>query len=160
MSAPSCACPHCGRPIALVGTDGAGTITAVVERIAKLGIARTSASPEMEIIHRAATVFGVKANDILGKGRSRTTVLARHVAMFVVRQDLKRSYPEIGNFFGNRDHTTAMHAYARMMTLLEMDDGTLATIVRLISDPEELRKAQALPPVNAAEIAEKVETTE
>jgi len=41
--------------------------------------------------------------------------------MFLLREELKMSYPAIGTEMGGRDHTTAMHAHTKVSTELEND---------------------------------------
>lgn len=57
--------------------------------------------------------FGVSDSDLDSGRRWSHVALARHVAMWCVRQ-LGRSYPAIGREFGNRDHTTAMSAVRKI----------------------------------------------
>jgi chromosomal replication initiator protein len=46
---------------------------------------------------------------------------ARQVAMYLCRQRLKCSFPELGRAFGNRDHTTVMSAVRRVEELRQRD---------------------------------------
>lgn len=48
--------------------------------------------------------------EILGNQRSRAIVLARHEAIWMVKKNTHWSLPQIGQFFGGRDHTTILHA--------------------------------------------------
>ena len=41
--------------------------------------------------------------------------------MYLLREELKMSYPAIGNELGGRDHTTAMHAHTKIRTEIEND---------------------------------------
>jgi chromosomal replication initiator protein len=41
--------------------------------------------------------------------------------MFLLRSELKMSFPAIGNELGGRDHTTAMHAHTKIRTEVEND---------------------------------------
>ncbi len=41
--------------------------------------------------------------------------------MYMLREDLKMSYPSIGEELGGRDHTTAMHAHEKIKTEIEKD---------------------------------------
>ena len=43
--------------------------------------------------------------------------------MYLAKQLTQRSLPEIGRRFGNRDHTTVMHAVSRISQLMEVDAG-------------------------------------
>lgn len=60
-------------------------------------------------------VTGMSVDDIKGKSRTANIVLARHVAIYLYwHVGFDMSYPKIGRAFGNRDHTTALHALRRM----------------------------------------------
>ena len=60
--------------------------------------------------------------DILGKSREQRFALPRQIAMFLLREEIKCSYPAIGHHIGGRDHTTAMHACDKINTLLKTDE--------------------------------------
>lgn len=62
------------------------------------------------IISAAAVFFDVKVNEILSQRREESIVEARAIAMYACRELLPVSYPQIGRVFGNRDHTTVLHA--------------------------------------------------
>ena len=55
----------------------------------------------------------------------------RQIAMYLAKQLTSRSLPEIGRKFGNRDHTTVMHAVSRVGELMERD-GSFAEDVELL----------------------------
>ena len=63
-----------------------------------------------QIKTRAAAYFGVTVDDLEGPSRSKTLVGARQIAMYLCRELTDLSLPAIGAQFGNRDHTTVMHA--------------------------------------------------
>ncbi len=63
-----------------------------------------------KIQKRVAEHFRIKASDIMGRGRSRSVVLPRQIAMYLSRKLTNHSLPEIGTFFGNKDHTTVLFA--------------------------------------------------
>ncbi len=62
------------------------------------------------IITLTAEMFGFDVEQITGGSRRRPLVDARQVAMYVTRNMTELSFPDIGKAFGNRDHTTVMHA--------------------------------------------------
>ena len=51
--------------------------------------------------------------------------------MFLAKQPIQRCPPAIGRRFGNRDHTTVMHAIARVTDLMKTDT-TFAEDVELL----------------------------
>lgn len=57
-----------------------------------------------------AESFGVRISDLKSKRRTKNIVLPRQVAMYLCRQLVNSSLPEIGNFFGGKDHSTVIHA--------------------------------------------------
>ena len=63
-----------------------------------------------EIKKKVAEHYGLKVQDLESPNRSRSIVRPRQIAMYLGRLLTPRSYPEIGRRFGNRDHTTVMHA--------------------------------------------------
>ena len=51
---------------------------------------------------------------MLSKSRKKEIVKPRQIAMFLLRQELKSSFPFIGRRFGGKDHTTAIYAYEKI----------------------------------------------
>lgn len=66
--------------------------------------------------------FKLRSGDLLSKDRHKSIAFARHVAMYLCKQRLKCSFPELGRAFGNRDHTTVMSA-VRKVEHLRASDG-------------------------------------
>ncbi len=82
---------------------------------------RTSSSrvtPE-RVIEVVANGCGISVEELLGRSRTRPLVIARHVAMYILRQQTDLSYPEIAKVFGGRDHTTVMHAVRKIAALMK-----------------------------------------
>lgn len=74
-----------------------------------------------EIQRRVAEHYNIRMNDMSSARRARAVARPRQVAMFLAKQLTSRSLPEIGRKFGNRDHTTVMHAIGRITELMERD---------------------------------------
>lgn len=66
------------------------------------------------ILETAATGFGFPVEQMTGGSRRRPLVEARQIAMYVTRSMTDLSFPEIGRVYGNRDHTTVMHAVRKI----------------------------------------------
>jgi len=79
-----------------------------------------SVDPE-EILRRVAEHFGLRPEDLKGSGRRKEVVLPRQLAMYLVRELTRASLPEIGQFFGGRDHTTVLYAIQKVQELVESD---------------------------------------
>jgi len=75
--------------------------------------------------------FKLKSNDLLSKDRHKSIAFARHVAMYLCRERLKCSLPELGRAFGNRDHTTVMSAVRKVKALREVNPDVRAHIEAL-----------------------------
>jgi chromosomal replication initiator protein len=80
-----------------------------------------AADPEITaaaIMNATAAYFGVTMEDLCGTSRSRVLVTARQIAMYLCRELTDLSLPKIGQHFGNRDHTTVMHADRKIRGLM------------------------------------------
>jgi chromosomal replication initiator protein len=84
-----------------------------------------------EIQKKVAEHYSIRLTDMASARRARSVARPRQVAMYLAKQLTTRSLPEIGRKFGNRDHTTVMHAVSRVSELMERD-GTFAEDVELL----------------------------
>ncbi len=67
------------------------------------------------ILSILAEYFGVSLADLIGKKRNKELVYPRHMSMYILREDLDMSFPEIGREMGGKDHTTVMHGYNKIV---------------------------------------------
>ena len=74
-----------------------------------------------EIQRKVAEHWNIRISDMSSARRARAVARPRQVAMYLAKQLTSRSLPEIGRKFGNRDHTTVMHAVSRVAELMEQD---------------------------------------
>jgi chromosomal replication initiator protein len=75
--------------------------------------------------------FKLRSQDLLSKDRHKSIAFARHVAMYLCKQRLKCSFPELGRAFGNRDHTTVMSAVRKVQDLRTSDPEVRAHLEAL-----------------------------
>lgn len=87
--------------------------------------------PVRRIINTVGQHYGISANDIVSARRTADIVLPRQVAMYLARQTTPLSLPQISRSFGNRDHTTILHAIRRIKFYLERNPEMRATIDKL-----------------------------
>ncbi len=80
-----------------------------------------------------AEYFGISIDDLTGGSRSRVLVNARQIAMYLCRELTDLSLPKIGEKFGNRDHTTVMHAERKVRGLMAEKMVTYSQISELTS---------------------------
>ena len=71
------------------------------------------------IMTETATYFGLTLDDLCSPNRTRQLVNARQIAMYLTRELTDLSLPKIGQAFGGRDHTTVMHANAKISALMK-----------------------------------------
>jgi chromosomal replication initiator protein len=83
------------------------------------------------IIKAVADHFGVKLSEIKSDRKHRVVALPRQVAMFLLRELTPCSFPDIGQRFGGRDHTTVMYAVKKIEQALP-GDGELRNAVEAI----------------------------
>ena len=86
-----------------------------------------------DILRVISRHYGVSKSDLLSQRRHRSVVWPRQIGMYLAKQMTARSLPEIGRRFGNRDHTTVLHAIRKI-------DGELNGNPRLRDELEELKK--------------------
>ncbi|MFA4954974.1 MAG: chromosomal replication initiator protein DnaA [Patescibacteria group bacterium] len=66
--------------------------------------------------------YDLSMEEIIGKSREQRLAFPRQVAMYLLREEGKCSFPAIGTHIGGRDHTTAMHACSKISGLLKADE--------------------------------------
>jgi chromosomal replication initiator protein len=86
-----------------------------------------------DILRVVSRHYAISKADILSQRRHRSVVWPRQIGMYLAKQLTARSLPEIGRRFGDRDHTTVLHAIRKIEK--ELDGNT-----RLRDELEELKK--------------------
>jgi len=112
----------CGQPITLEG---------IPEILRDLLRANDRQVTIDEIQKRVAEHYNIRIGDMSSARRARSVARPRQVAMWLCKHLTPRSLPEIGRKFGNRDHTTVMHAVRRIDELC-VTDQTIAEDVELL----------------------------
>jgi len=85
-----------------------------------------------EQIQKAVAIhFNVKISDLKSAKRHKALVQARQIAMYLTRQLTSYSYPDIGDQFGGKDHSTIIHAIRKIEKQIENDMQMRATINNL-----------------------------
>lgn len=102
-----------------------------------------------EVIRSTAKHFGLPTRNLTGASRRKMDVLARSLAMYLIRELTGASFQQIGFHFGRRDHTTVMHACRKIRSAQDTDPAIRSVTIqlrqRMGSDPSPLR-----PPRTAA----------
>jgi chromosomal replication initiator protein len=82
---------------------------------------RKNVTPK-QLILTVAGYFDIHIDDLLGQSRQKRLAFPRQIVMYLMREEMKASYPSIGSELGGRDHTTAMHAYDKITACLLEDE--------------------------------------
>lgn len=75
-----------------------------------------------QIINTVAEFYDLNIPDLLGQNRERRLAYPRQIIMYLMREELRSSFPAIGQELGNRDHTTAMHACSKITKEIENNE--------------------------------------
>jgi chromosomal replication initiator protein len=66
------------------------------------------------ILNIVAEHFHIKKEDLLSKSRKKDIAVPRQIAMYLIREELKLTFPNIGDAFGGKDHSTVMHSWNKI----------------------------------------------
>ena len=77
-------------------------------------------APE-EIQKFVCKYFNIKLSDLKGKKKNNTVVLPRQIAMYIIRKTTSLSFPEIGDLFGGKDHSTVIHSIKKIEGIYKED---------------------------------------
>lgn len=83
-----------------------------------------------KVIDKTAKFFGISKEDILGKSRQKDINHARQTACYLMKYELKMSFPQIGKEF-SRDHSTIMNSVSKIEKCLKLDSEIRSQIESL-----------------------------
>lgn len=75
-----------------------------------------------KLIQTVAAYYDIETEGLIGNSRKKELVVPRQIVMYLMREELDASYPNIGQELGGRDHTTAMHACNKINKEIENDE--------------------------------------
>lgn len=84
--------------------------------------------PPQLILEETASYFQLSTADLMSKSRSRPLTQARHIAMYLMRENTGLSLVKIGEIFGGRDHTTALHGIKKVEADMRARDATFRQV--------------------------------
>lgn len=67
-----------------------------------------------DVLETVSQFYNITIKELISGKRKKELVTPRQIAVFMMREELKTSYPTIGEELGGRDHTTAMHSYNKI----------------------------------------------
>lgn len=68
-----------------------------------------------KIIETVAKFYNLEEKNLFSPTRRKEIVRPRQIAMFLLREELKYSFPAIARRFGGKDHTTVIYAYKKIL---------------------------------------------
>jgi chromosomal replication initiator protein len=77
-----------------------------------------------EVISAVASFYRLDVETLINPGRSKEVAFARHMAMYLAREETGASLPQIGEALGGRDHTTVMYGWEKIAQQIEQNDRT------------------------------------
>jgi chromosomal replication initiator protein len=114
------------------------------ETINKL-LTNTTRKQDIKLLLRTvANHFSISAEELIDKKRDRKTTLARHVAVYLMREGYNCSLAEIGKELGGRNHATILHGYKKIANELSINPtlaNQIAEIKEQLNSPKGSRAA-------------------
>jgi len=104
-----------------------GEIKDIVQSIS-LQIPKSSITSK-KIIKIVADFYDITINDVIGESRKKELVEPRQIIMYLIREEIGASFPNIGHELGGRDHTTAMHAHEKIKKICQENDKIKQDII-------------------------------
>lgn len=83
------------------------------------------------IKNTVCSYFGITIQEIDSSKRTKKLAYPRQIAMYLCREMTDESYPKIGSSFGNKDHSTVLHACNKIAGELKKDQELIRTIGEL-----------------------------
>ena len=74
------------------------------------------------IVDIVSSFFNLEPEDLKTGSRSREVLVPRQIAMYLMREEIEMPFIQIAQYFGKRDHTTAMHSYEKIENQVESDN--------------------------------------
>ncbi|KPJ69704.1 chromosomal replication initiation protein [candidate division WOR-1 bacterium DG_54_3] len=115
------------RVVAFASLNASEISIPLVDQVLKdiLEPQRNKSNLSIDLIKKvAAEYYSVKLDDMSAKIRTKEIAIARQIAMYLARELTASSLPKIGEEFGGRDHTTVLHAYEKIKSLMKSDPST------------------------------------
>ncbi|MDD5093520.1 MAG: chromosomal replication initiator protein DnaA [Dehalococcoidia bacterium] len=92
--------------------------------------ARRTLTGEM-VINTVAEYFGIHPDVLRAKRRDKLTAFARQVAMYIMREETKSSWTDIGRELGGRDHSTVLHGHSKIAEEIEESSALRRDILEI-----------------------------
>ena len=85
------------------------------------------------IINAVSEFYDIEIKELINKSRKKEIVWPRQIAMYLLREEIKSSFPFIGEKLGGRDHTTVMYACEKLRQKIK-ENNSLSEEINLIKE--------------------------
>ena len=97
----------------------------LAQEVLKESVAEEERKINIDLVQkRVAEYFDLSVSDMRVKKRTKAIAYPRQIAMYLVRRLTEHSLPEIGEYFGGRDHTTVLHAISKIEQEIKTKEET------------------------------------
>lgn len=86
-----------------------------------------------DILDLVANFFDIRVKDLLSQKRNKDIAVPRQIAMYILREELHQSFPQIAKILGGRDHTTIMHGFNKIKNVIK-NKSSLSHDISLIKE--------------------------
>ncbi|KXK11701.1 MAG: chromosomal replication initiator protein DnaA [Chloroflexi bacterium OLB14] len=109
------------RVIAYADLSGTSLTPNLVEMaLVDITPSRGDIKPE-SVLDAVTKVLDVTTQTLIGRDRTKDVARSRQIAMYILREEAKISFPQIGEVLGGRDHSTVMSAYEKIKEQIPTD---------------------------------------
>ncbi|MEO0226378.1 MAG: chromosomal replication initiator protein DnaA [candidate division WOR-3 bacterium] len=120
------------RLFALSSLSGSEINEQLAEEVLKDLFGREQHITKETILKKVSEEFSLPLDEIKGRKRTKSYALARQISMYLIKDILKLSLVEIGQFFGGKDHTTVIHAIKKIEEIRKTD-STIDEMIKRIT---------------------------
>ncbi len=121
------------RIIAFADLSGSALTPSLVEvALSDLLPSRSDLEPE-KIVTQVADYYKLSVEKLLGRDRTKDVAYSRQIAMYLLREVSKISFPQIGEALGGRDHSTVMSAIEKIKDQYKSGDGRVKKDVDVLT---------------------------
>jgi chromosomal replication initiator protein len=83
------------------------------------------------IIDKTAKYFDLEPETLVGRRRDKMTALARHLSIYLIREETESSFNEIGRVLGNRDHSAILRGYEKIALDINTSPGLRRDVIEI-----------------------------
>jgi len=108
------------------------TLALAMDQLKDHGVTDYARPVSVEMVQQAvAEHLHLASDDLTGRRRTKQVAFGRQVAMFLCRELVRGSFPEIARKFGGKDHATVIHACRKVKQRMDEDGGVRALVAEI-----------------------------